>query len=160
MTTTTSSLLADLGASPVLWEVDGTVAAPVDAVAALLFAVQDGRVGDDNLLVLAGSWAARRGAMTVFAVGAGGYRADFAGAHGPVHIELDRGLRAMAVRSWYGGVHVALPSGSGTRVVHRVHQVLPDHPGFRAGVAEIGMHTRMARDLRRVLRVIADRLAC
>jgi hypothetical protein len=160
MTATTSSLLADLGASPVLWEVDGTVAASLDAVAALLFAVEDGRVGDDNLLVLAGAWAARRGAMTVVAIGADSYRADFAGAPGPVRVELDRELRAMAVRSWYGGVHEVLPSGSGTRVVHRVHQVLPDHPGFRAGIAEIGMHTRMVRDLRRVLRVIADRLAC
>jgi hypothetical protein len=35
--------------------------------------------------------------------------------------------------------------------------VLPDHPGFRAG---IDMHVRLSRDLRRVLRVIADRLGC
>ncbi|WP_188188402.1 hypothetical protein [Nonomuraea sp. SYSU D8015] len=160
MTTTTSSLLADLDALPVLWEVDGTVAAPVEAVAGLLFAIEDGRVGDDNLLVLAGSWAARRGAMTVSAVGAGSYHAEFAGAPGPVRVELHRGLCAMAVQSWYGGVHEALPSAGGTRVVHRVHQVLPEHPGFRAGIAELGMHVRMSRDLQRVLRAIADRLGC
>lgn len=157
MTTTTSSLLADLDALPVLWEVDGTVAAPVDAVAGLLLAVADGRVGDDNLLVLAGSWAARRGAMAVSSVGAGSYRAEFAGALGPVHIEV---AGAVAVRSWYGGIHTALPSAAGTRVVHRVHQVLPDHPGFRAGIAEVGMYARMSRDLGRVLAVIADRLGC
>jgi hypothetical protein len=160
MTTTTSALLAELSSRPILWEVEGTVAASVDAVAGLLFAVEDGRVGDDNLLILAGSWAARRGAMTVSAVGAGRYRAEFPGSHGPLHIEFDRGHRAMAVRSWYGGVHQLLPSSSGARVVHRVHQMLPGHPGFCAGIAEIGMCTRISRDLRRVLQVITDRLGC
>jgi hypothetical protein len=147
----TTSLLADLNTRPVLWEVDGIVAAPVAAVAGLLFAVEDGRVGDDNLLVLAGSSAARRGAMTVRTT-RGGYRAD-----GPIDIEV---AGAIAVRSWYGGVHEVMPAPTGTRVVHRVHQVLPDHPGFAAGVAEIGVRTRLARDLRRVLTVIADRLDC
>lgn len=149
---TTSSLLAELNARPVLWEVAGAVAAPVAAVAGLLFAVEDGRVGDDNLLVLAGSSAAKRGAMTVHTVRSGGYRTE-----GPIDIEVDG---ALAVRSWYGGVHEVMPSPNGTRVVHRVHQVLPDHPGFAAGVAEIGVRTRLARDLRRVLTVIADRLGC
>jgi hypothetical protein len=42
-------------------------------------------------------------------------------------------------------------------VVHRVHRLLPHHPGFPA---EPDMHRRMTRDLRRVLAVIADRLGC
>lgn len=157
MTTTTTSLLADLSARPLLWEVDGIVAAPVDAVAGLLFAVADGRVGDDNLLVLAGARAAALGAMTVRATAAGRYRAEFAGTLDPVEVEVDG---AVAVRSWYGGIHEALPSANGTRVVHRVHQVLPGHPGFRTGISEIGMRGRLSRDLRRVLTVIADRLGC
>jgi hypothetical protein len=45
-------------------------------------------------------------------------------------------------------------------VTHRVHRVLPGHPGFAAGIAEIGLRVRMARDLRQVLDVIADRLGC
>lgn len=158
MTTTTTSLLIVLAALPVLWEVDGTVAAPVDAVAALLFAVEDGRVGDDNLLVLGGSSAARRGAMTVASAGAAGrYRAEYAGTLAPVHIEVHG---AVAAQSWYGGIHTVLPSPAGARVVHRVHRLLPHHPGFPADLTEPGMHRRLTRDLRRVLAVIADRLGC
>jgi len=37
---------------------------------------------------------------------------------------------------------------------------LPDPPGFAAGIAELGLRARMARDLRQVLAVIADRLGC
>ncbi|MFB7166120.1 hypothetical protein [Streptomyces sp. NPDC056242] len=43
-------------------------------------------------------------------------------------------------------------------MTHRVHRVLPGHPGFAAGIAEIGLRVGMARDLRHVLDVIADRL--
>src|SRR5690348_3629268 len=82
---TTSSLLAELDALPVQWEVDGTLAAPVAAVAALLLAVTEGRVGDDNLLILARASAARQGAMTVVAGSAdGAYHAEFAGSVEPV----------------------------------------------------------------------------
>ncbi|MFD7203274.1 hypothetical protein [Streptomyces sp. NPDC059893] len=38
--------------------------------------------------------------------------------------------------------------------------LLTGHPGFAAGIAEIGLRVRMARDLRQVLDVIADRLGC
>ncbi|MFG1685455.1 hypothetical protein ACGFNP_35210 [Nonomuraea sp. NPDC049269] len=156
---TTPSLLAELDALPVRWEVDGTLAAPVAAVAALLLAVTEGRVGDDNLLVLARASAARQGAMTVVA-GSGAYRAEFAGAVEPVEIQVDQARSMVAVRSWYAGVHAATACPAGTRVIHRVHQVFPDHPGFTAGIAEIGLRTRMSRDLRQVLGVIADRLGC
>ncbi|MFI6316377.1 hypothetical protein ACIBG8_02605 [Nonomuraea sp. NPDC050556] len=56
----------------------------------------------NNLLVLAGMSAARRGAMTVLA---GSYRAVVAGTNGQVDVAVDPGLRALAVQSWYGGVH-------------------------------------------------------
>ncbi|HUR06497.1 MAG TPA: hypothetical protein VM347_28385 [Nonomuraea sp.] len=158
---TTSSLLAELDALPVRWEVDGTLAAPVTAVAALLLAVTEGRVGDDNLLVLARASAARQGAMTVVAgSGADAYRAEFARAVEPVEIQVDQTRSMVAVQSWYAGVHVATACPAGTRVTHRVHRVLPDHPGFAAGIAEIGLRARMSRDLRQVLGVIADRLGC
>lgn len=39
----------------------GDLAAPVAAVAELLLVVREGRVGDDNLLVLARASAARKG---------------------------------------------------------------------------------------------------
>jgi hypothetical protein len=158
---TTPSLLAELEAQPAQWEVEGTLGAPISAVAALLLAVTAGRVGDDNLLVLARASTARQGAMTVVAEPeAGLYRAELAGPLEPVEIQVDRSRCRLAVRSWYAGVHEADPIPGGTRVTHRVHQVLPDHPGFAAGIAELGLQTRMARDLRQVLGVIADRLGC
>ncbi|MFC6162039.1 hypothetical protein [Kribbella jiaozuonensis] len=150
-------LLNELDALPTLWEVQGTVAAPVAAVAELLLAVTAGRVGDDNLLVLARASAARQGAMTVVADGHT-FRAELAGHVEPVEIQVD-GCR-LAVQSWYGGVHAVTACSTGTRVVHRVQRVLPEHPGFAPGIAELGMRTRMARDLQQVLAVIADRLGC
>lgn len=153
----TMPLLAELDALPARWEVQATVAAPVAAVAGLLFAVTEGRVGHDNLLVLARASAARQGAMTV--VGAEGcYRAELAGPLEPVDIQVD-GCK-LAVQSWYAGVHTATACPEGTLVTHRVHRVLPDHPGFAAGIAELGLRARMARDLQRVLEVVADRLGC
>lgn len=154
---TTSSLLAELDALPAQWEVQGTVAAPAPAVAELLLAVTAGRVGDDNLLVLARASAARQGAMTVVAGSraAGTYRAELAGQVEPVEIQVD-GSR-LAVQSWYAGVHAGTACPEGTRMTHRV---LPDHPGLAPGIAEIGLRARMARDLRQVLDVIADRLGC
>jgi hypothetical protein len=155
---TTPSLLAE---QPAQWEVEGTLDAPVAAVAALLLAVTAGRVGDDNLLVLARASAARQGAMTVVAEPeAGLYYAEFAGPLEPVEIQVDPARCRLAVRSWYAGVHEAHPCPGGTRVTHRVHRVLPEHPGFAAGIAELGLQTRMARDLGQVLGVIADRLGC
>jgi hypothetical protein len=158
---TTPSLLAELDALPARWEVDGTLNAPVAAVAALLLSVAEGRVGDDNLLVLARASAARQGAMTVVAGSDdGAYRAELAGSVGPVDIQVDRARSRVAVQSWYAGVHAATACPSGTTVTHRVHRVLPDHPGFAAGFAESDLPTRMSRDLRQVLDVIADRLGC
>jgi hypothetical protein len=154
-------LLAELDALPARWEVHGTLAAPVPAVAALLLGVAEGRVGNDNLLVLAQASAARQGAMTVVAgPGPGAYRAEFAGPVEPVEIEVDPACSRLAVQSWYAGVHTATAGPAGTRVTHRVHRVLPDHPGFAAGIAALGLRARMSRDLRQVLAVIADRLGC
>jgi hypothetical protein len=158
---TTPSLLAELDALPARWEVHGTVPAPVAAVAEFLLGVAEGRVGDDNLLLLARASAARLGAMTVVAGSAGdAYRAELAGPVEPVEIQVDRARCRVAVQSWYAGVHAATACEAGTRVTHRVHRVLPDHPGFAAGIAEIGLRARMSRDLRQVLEVIADRLGC
>jgi len=158
---TTPSLLAVLDALPVQWQVEETIAAPVEGVSALLLAVAEGRVGNDNLLVLARASAARQGAMTVVAEsGAGVYRAELAGSVEPVEIQVDLARCSLAVQSWYAGVHEADPGPGGTRVTHRVHRVLPGHPGFAAGIAELGLQARMARDLRQVLGVIADRLGC
>ncbi|MER7249472.1 hypothetical protein [Kribbella sp. NPDC000426] len=153
----TPSLLAELDALPTLWEVQGTVPAPVAAVAELLLAVGEGRVGDDNLLVLARASAARQGAMTVVGT-AGRYRAELAGQVEPVEIYVDHAR--LAVQSWYAGVHTATGVPDGTLVSHRVHRVLTDHPGFAPGIAELGLRSRMARDLAQVLAVIADRLGC
>ena len=158
---TTPSLLAELDALPARWVVDGTVTAPVEAVAAHLLAVAGGRVGDDNLLILARASTARLGAMTVVAgYGEGTYRAEFAGPVEPVTIQVDWARARMAVQSWYAGVHTAAASPTGTWVTHRVHRVHPEHPGFADGIAEIGLRARMVRDLRQVLAVIADRLGC
>jgi hypothetical protein len=152
-----TTLLAELDALPARWEAQGTVAAPAAAVAELLVAVAEGRVGDDNLLVLARASAARQGAMTV--VGAAGkYRAELAGQVEPVEIEVERSR--LAVQSWYAGVYDVTACPEETQVTHRVHRVLPDHPGFAPGIAEIGLRARMARDLQQVLAVIADRLGC
>ncbi|MET9344897.1 hypothetical protein [Nonomuraea sp. NPDC003804] len=133
----------------------GTVDAPADAVADLLLAVKPGRVGDDNLLVLAGMSAARRGAMTVLAGDlTGSYRAVVAGTDGQVDIAVDPGLRAVAVQSWYGGVHTVTSAADGiSRVSHRVHTVLPGHDSTHAD-----MESRLWSGLERVLRVIGDRL--
>jgi len=158
---TTPSLLAELDALPARWEVHGMLDAPVAAVTALLLTVAEGRVGDDNLLVLARASAARQGAMTVVAgSGAGAYRAELAGPLAPVEIQVDQAQSRVAVQSWYAGLHTATACPAGTRVTHRVHRVVTDHPGFAAGIAEIGLRARMTRDLRHVLDVIADRLGC
>ncbi|HEY3556035.1 MAG TPA: hypothetical protein VGL05_01150 [Kribbella sp.] len=142
-----------------LWAVHGTVPAPVAAVAGLLLAVREGRVGDDNLLVLARASAARQGAMTVVAGdGPGVYRAELAGRAEPVDVQVDRS--SLRVQSWYAGVYRVTADRAGAVVTHHVHRVLPDHPGFASGIAEVGLRTRMARDLNEVLRVIADRLGC
>lgn len=158
---TTPSLVAVLDAQPAQWEVEGTLDAPAAAVAALLLAVTAGRVGDDNLLVLARASAARHGSMTVVAQPeAGLYHAEFAGPLEPVEIQVDRTNCRLAVQSWYAGTHTVTTGPTGTRVTHRVHRVVPDHPGFAPGIAELGLQTRMARDLKQVLGVIADRLGC
>ncbi len=156
---TMPALLDELDALPAQWEVRDTVPAPVPAVAALLLAVADGRVGHDNLLVLARASAARRGAMTVVSE-AGHYRTELAGPLEPVRIQVDHARHRLAVQSWYGGVHTVDAVPEGTRVTHRVHRVLPEHPGFASGLAELGLQVRMARDLRQVLAVVADRLGC
>ncbi|MFF0343955.1 hypothetical protein [Kribbella sp. NPDC004875] len=154
-----TSLLAELAALTAQWEVHETVPASTDAVAELLLAVREGRVGDDNLLVLAGASTARLGAMTVVAgPGPGRYRAEFAGQVEPVRIEVGR--TALAVQSWYAGVHEVTATPAGALVTHRVHRVDAHHPGFAPGIAELGLRARMARDLGRVLAVIADRLGC
>lgn len=160
---TMPSLLAELDALPARWEVRGTLDAPVAAVAALLLAVAEGRVSDDNLLVLARASAARQGAMTVVAGSGSGsdvYRVEYAGPVEPVEIQVDRARSRLAVQSWYAGVHTVTACPEGTRVTHRVHRVLPDHQGFAPGIAEIGLHARLSRDLKQVLDVIADRLGC
>ncbi|WP_157252756.1 hypothetical protein [Nonomuraea typhae] len=148
-------LLPALTALPPRWEVAGTVAAPAGAVADLLLAIKPGRVGDDNLLVLAGMSAARRGAMTVAAGDrTGSYRAMVAGTGGQIDIEVDLNLQAVAVQSWYGGVHTITSAGDGaSRVSHRVHTVLPGHqtPG--------DMESRLWSGLERVLCVVGDRLS-
>ncbi|MFB7712396.1 hypothetical protein [Streptomyces sp. NPDC056105] len=155
----TPSLLTELDALPVRWEVGGTLGAPVAAVAELLLAVAEGRVGDDNLLLMARASAARQGAMTVVAgSGAGVFHAKLAGPVEPLVIQVDRDRSRVAVQSWYAGVHTVTACPAGTRVSHRVHRVLPGHPGFTAGISEIGLRVRMARDLRQVMDVIADRL--
>lgn len=144
-----------------LWTVEGTVAAPVAAVAGLVLAVSEGRVGHDNLLVLAGASAARRGAMTVVAgPGTGCYRAELAGAVEPVEIRVDRTRRTLAVQSWYDGVYAVTACPAGALVTHRVHRVVPSHPGFADGISELGLRARMRRDLDEVLEVVADRLGC
>jgi hypothetical protein len=143
---------------PAPWEVHGTLAAPATAVARLLFTVAEGRVGDDNLLVLARASAARRGAMTVVEAGAGAYRAELAGLLEPVVIQ--RGRARLAVRTWYAGVYAVTACPAGTRIIHRVDRVLPEHPGFADGIAELGLRARMVRDMRQVIGVIADRLGC
>lgn len=113
---------------PAPWEVEGTLTAPAQAVAALLLAVAEGRVGDDNLLVLAGASTARQGAMTVVAgPGPGTCRAEYAGPIEPVHIQVDRARSMLAAQSWYAGVHTVTACPAGAKVTHRVHRVLPDH---------------------------------
>ncbi|HWD79366.1 MAG TPA: hypothetical protein VG497_10790 [Kribbella sp.] len=144
-----------------LWTVQGTVAAPVAAVAGLLLAVSEGRVGHDNLLVLAGASAARQGAMTVVAgPGPGCYRADLAGRVEPVEIRVDLAHSTLAVQSWYAGVYTVTECAAGALVTHGVHRVVPSHPGFVDGLAELGLRARMRRDLVEVLGVVADRLGC
>ncbi|WP_433235021.1 hypothetical protein ACQPYK_24560 [Streptosporangium sp. CA-135522] len=151
------SLLSALTALPIRWEVAGTVNAPADAVTDLLLSVRPGRVGDDNLLVLAGMSAARRGAMSVLAGDlTGSYLAVVAGTDGHMDIAVDPDLRAIAVQSWYGGVHTVAPAADGiTRVSHRVHTVLPGHDRFPTPG---DMEPRLWSGLERVLHVIGDRL--
>ncbi|CAM5585270.1 hypothetical protein STENM36S_08109 [Streptomyces tendae] len=99
--------------------------------------------------------------MTVVAAShAGAFRAESAGPVEPVQIHVDRARARLAVQSWYAGVHTVTACPTGTRVTHRVHRLVPDHPGFTAGIADLGLHERMTRDLRQVLGVIADRLGC
>src|SRR5438445_9845113 len=108
---------------PALWAVDGTVAAPPSAVAGLLLAVSEGRVGHDNLLVLAGASAARRGAMTVVG-GPNVYRAELAGPVEPVEIRVDPSNSTLAVQSWYAGIYAVTACRAGALVTHQVHRVV------------------------------------
>jgi hypothetical protein len=142
-----------------LFEVQATVPATTRAVAELLLAVSEGRVGYDNLLVLATSAAARRGAMTVVAGPTpGSYRAEYADQLEPVAVQVT--TTSLAVQTWYAGVHTITPCPDGTRITHRVHRVVPEHRGFADGIAELGLRVRMGRDLDRVAAVVTDRLGC
>ncbi|MBP2350622.1 hypothetical protein JOF29_001705 [Kribbella aluminosa] len=98
-----------------------------------------------QLLVLAGASAARRGAMTVVAgAGTGVYRAELAGPLEPVEIRVDRAGSTLAVQSWYAGVYAVTTGAAGALVTHRVHRVVPGHPGFADAIADLGLRARVA----------------
>lgn len=148
----TQSLISDLTALPVRWEVSGTVAAPVADTAAHLLAVAPGRVGYGNALVLADLPAARHGALSIVAGPVpGSFRA--VGADERIELAVDPAIPALAVHSWFGGVHTVEPVAAGSRVVHRVHTVRPGHDRLAAGI-----EVRLRSELAQVLGVIADRL--
>jgi hypothetical protein len=143
----TPPLLADLAVLPVRWQVTGTIAAPVAAVAALLFAVGPGRIGYDNALVLADLPAARLGLLSL----AAGVTPDsfrVVGLDDEIDLAVDRDRGALGIRCWFGSVHTVQPYGPGCRVVHRVH----------FAPSGDGIEQRMRDGLTRVLDVIADRL--
>ncbi|MFF0264109.1 hypothetical protein [Kribbella sp. NPDC004536] len=78
----------------------------------------------------------------------------------PVEIRVDLSRRTLAVESWYAGMYAITAGAGGAVVTHRVHRVVPGHPGFADGIAELGLRVRMRRDLDAVLGVVADRLGC
>lgn len=147
----TQPLISELLALPARWEAAGTIAVPVADIASVLLAVQPGRVGDGNALVLADLPAARRGALSV---AAGPVPGTFrtVGAGEPIEVAVDPAVPAIAVRSRFAGVYTVEPASTGGRVVHRVHRIEPGHERLAAG-----LRTRMGDRLARVLRVIADR---
>lgn len=136
---------------PVRWQVAGTIAVPAADAAALLLAVEPGRVGDGNALVLGDLPTARRGALSI---AAGPVPGSFSaiGADEPIELAVDPAVPAIAVRSWFDGVHTVEPAANGSRVIHRVHSVQPGHERLADG-----MHAWMCDRLTQVLRVIADR---
>jgi hypothetical protein len=147
----TQPLISELLAAPVRWQVAGTIAVPAADTAALLLAVEPGRVGDGNALVLADLPTARRGALSI---AAGPVPGSFyaVGVDEPIELAVDPSVPAIAVRSWFAGMHTVEPAANGSRVVHRVHSIQPGHERLADG-----MHTRMGDRLTQVLRVIADR---
>jgi hypothetical protein len=147
----TQPLIAELLAAPVRWQVTGTIAVPAADAAALLLAVEPGRVGDGNALILADLPSARRGALSI---AAGPSPGSFytVGPDEPIELAVDPAMAAIAARSWFTGMHIVEPAANGSRVVHRVHDVRPGHERFAAELP-----TRMGERLTQVLRVIADR---
>lgn len=136
---------------PARWRVAGTIAVPAPDAAALLLAVAPGRVGDGNALVLADLPAARRGALSI---AAGPVPGSFhaIGADEPIELAVDPAIPAIAIRSWFFGMHTVTPAENGSRVIRSVHGIRPGHERLADGI-----QVRMSDRLTRVLRVIADR---
>ncbi|WP_018351778.1 hypothetical protein [Longispora albida] len=143
-----------IGSAP-QWTVYGMVAAPREQVSELLLEISPGQVSAANALIL----ASETGLARTVTGGPGWFRAQADG-RDYVELETDPAKHLIAAQGWFGGVHFVESYGSGSLIVHSVHNVRASHPEFVAGVAHLGMQARMWRDLERVLNVAGERLGC
>lgn len=143
------------------WIVTGTVDAPAEQVAQVLLDVREGDAGvEGNALVLAGDHAKESGGLTLE-----GGPAKFTGRFGDsgedyLEVTVDREAHSVRVQTWYGGTYAVEPAGEGSRLVLRVHNLVPNSSRFGQKVAQIGVEARLERRLQAVLTAIGERLGC
>jgi len=139
--------LDELLTTPARWQVAATIAVPSAQAAELVLAVEPGRVGDGNALVLGTLPSALRGALTIVA-GPTPETFEAIGADEPIELAIAPTVPAIAVRNGVTGLHTVEPTTNGCRVVHRVYAVRPQTGDPRPWLRE---------ELTHVVRVIADR---
>ncbi|GGY11250.1 hypothetical protein [Streptomyces anandii] len=138
------------------WRVEGVVEAPAEQVTEALLAVRPGPAGvDGNALVLAGDHTREAGAVTLEG-GPDKFTGRFGGS-GEDYLELtvDRGTRSVGVQTWFGGTYTVEPEGAASRVVLRVHNVVPNSGLLGRKLAELGIESRLEKVLTSVLTALA-----
>ncbi|WP_371671445.1 hypothetical protein OG985_29780 [Streptomyces sp. NBC_00289] len=141
------------------WRVEGVVEAPVEQVTEALLNVREGAAGvDGNALVLAGDHTRESGAVTLEG-GPDKFTGRF-GTSGEDYLELtvDRAAGVVGVQTWFGGTYTVEPADGASRVVLRVHNVVPGAGRLGRKVAEIGIESRLERLLLSVLTALSTRL--
>ncbi|MFC4585321.1 SRPBCC family protein [Sphaerisporangium corydalis] len=102
-------------------EASDVIRTPLDKVLDLVMAVRPGRVGRDNLWLLADG-------VREFVLSGGPERFDaHSGGQHLLYIDVDRARRTIGVQGhwWYRGEYSFDPDNAGTRVTYRVLNVAP-----------------------------------
>lgn len=143
------------------WTVEGRVEAPVQTVADALLDVRAGRADETNALVLAREHQ-EEGGNLVLTGGPDRFTGHF-GTSGDDYLVLfvDRAQRSVHVQTWFGGTYSVEPDGeTASRVVLRVHNVVPNSGRLGQKVVRFRIESRLEGRLDTVLTALAARIGC